>query len=158
MMRMATLRFGDRIGKEGKISLGASAVILDASRKKILLTRRTDNGRWCLPSGRMEPGESIEEACMREVLEETGLIVHLTRLVGIYSNPNILVEYADGNKIHVVSTCFEAAVEGGTLTTSDETTEFGYFTAEEIQRRDLMENQTERIADAFAQSPSPFLR
>ena len=155
---MATIRFGDRIGKEGRISLGAAAVIFDADKKKILLTKRTDNGRWCLPSGRMEPGESVEEACAREVLEESGLIVTLPRLIGIYSNPHQLIEYADGNKIHVVSATFEGVIEGGTLATSDETTDFGYFSGVEIAKMDVMENHRERIADAFTESPTPFLR
>ena len=155
---MALIRFGDRIGKEGRVSLGASAVIFDADRMKVLLTKRADNGRWCLPSGKMEPGESIEEACAREVLEETGLVVTLSRLIGLYSTPHQLIEYADGNKIQVVSGCFEGVVESGTLITSDETTDFGYFGAEEIAKMDVMENHLERIADAFAESPIPFLR
>lgn len=155
---MATIRFGERIGKEGRVSLGASALIFDADRKKILLTKRTDNGRWCLPSGRMEPGESIEEACTREVLEETGLVVTLPRLIGLYSNPHQLIEYADGNKIQVVSACFEGTVAGETLTTSDETTDFGYFSTDEIETMDVMENHRECIEDAFTQSNTPFLR
>ena len=103
---MAKIIYGDRVGKLGKISTGCSAVIFDDTKDKILLTRRADNNQWCLPSGRIESGESVTEACIREVLEETGLQVEIVKLISIYSNPNQLVEYSDGNRIHLISLCF----------------------------------------------------
>ena len=93
---MTKVVFGERIGREGKLRLGCSAVILDETRQKVLLTRRADNGQWCLPSGGMEPGESAAEACAREVREETGLHVRVVRLIGVYSDPNQLIIYPDG--------------------------------------------------------------
>ena len=66
------LIYGDRIGKLGEIVPACDAVIFDSTGDKVLLTRRTDNGRWCLPGGAMDPGESASECCAREVLEETG--------------------------------------------------------------------------------------
>jgi 8-oxo-dGTP pyrophosphatase MutT (NUDIX family) len=50
-------------------------MVFDEERTKVLLTRRTDNGRWCLPGGGIDSGESAAEACEREALEETGLVV-----------------------------------------------------------------------------------
>ena len=88
---MSMLNIGDRIGREGKLSPGASALIFDQSTGNVLLTRRQDNGRWCLPGGGMDPGESAAEACIREVFEETGLEVKVKRLVGIYTSPDILI-------------------------------------------------------------------
>ena len=90
---MAKIIEGERIGKLGRLALGCSATIFDSSRQKVLLTRRTDNGRWCLPGGRTESGESVIETCERETLEETGLEVRVVRLLGIYSSPHRLVEY-----------------------------------------------------------------
>jgi 8-oxo-dGTP pyrophosphatase MutT (NUDIX family) len=142
---MAKLIHGDRIGKRGVLRVGASSIIFDESRGKILLTKRTDNGRWCLPGGGMDPGESIEEACVREAYEETGLHVKVTRLVGVYTTPDLVVEYADGNVIHPVALSFEATVTGGEMGLSDETTDVGYFSVEEMGSLDLMENHIERI-------------
>ena len=88
---MSMLNIGDRIGREGKLSPGASALIFDQSTGNVLLTRRQDNGRWCLPGGGMDPGESAAEACIREVFEETGLEVKVKRLVGISTSPDILI-------------------------------------------------------------------
>ena len=90
---------GERVASQARLRPGASAIIFDSSREKVLLTRRSDNGRWCLPGGGMDPGESAEETCVREALEETGLQVRVTKLVGIYTSPNIMVEYADGNGV-----------------------------------------------------------
>jgi ADP-ribose pyrophosphatase YjhB (NUDIX family) len=150
--------YGERIGKQGKILVGCSAAIFDPAREKVLLTRRADNGKWCLPSGHMEAGESAVEACVREVKEETGLDVRIRRLVGIYTDPNRLLEYPDGNKFHLVALHFEAEVTGGELTLSDETTAYGYFTIPEIAEMDMLEIHRERIADAAAERVPAFMR
>lgn len=55
--------------------------------EQILLTQREDFEVWCMPGGQLDSNESIAQAAMREVYEETGLEVRLTRLVGIYSKP-----------------------------------------------------------------------
>ena len=68
--RMTQIIYGDRVGKQGKIRVGCSAIIFN-DEGRFLLTRRSDNGQWCLPSGGLEPGESLEETCIREVFEET---------------------------------------------------------------------------------------
>ena len=112
LSHMTKLIQGDRVGKQATLRPGASAIIFDDARQKVLLTRRADNGRWCLPGGGMDPGESVEEACIREVLEETGLEARVTKLVGVYTSPDIVIEYADGNRIQPVAFSFEAEVTG----------------------------------------------
>jgi 8-oxo-dGTP pyrophosphatase MutT (NUDIX family) len=154
---MTKVIFGERIGREGKLRLGCSAIIFDEN-KKILLTRRTDNGQWCLPGGAMEPGESAAEACAREVWEETGLRVRATRLVGVYSNPNQLVVYPDENKVHIVALSFEAEVIGGELGLSDETTDFGYFSLEEAAQMDIIGNHLQRVRDALLEEKAALIK
>src|SRR5687768_9481210 len=105
---MTQVIYGPRLGKEGKIRFGCSAIIFDEARTKVLLTRRADNGLWCAPGGGMEPGESAVEACEREVLEETSVTVRVKRLVGVYSNPDQLVIYPEGTKVQIVALSFEA--------------------------------------------------
>ncbi len=83
MPSVTTIHFGERIGKNGTIRLGCSAFIRNETKEKILLTKRADNGQWCMPGGAIDPGESVEEACVREIREETGLHARVTRLVGV---------------------------------------------------------------------------
>lgn len=155
---MSTLKFGERIGREGVLRPGASALIFDEARDRILLTRREDNGRWCLPGGGMDPGESAAEACVREVLEETGLEVKVTKLVGIYTSPDLLIEFPDGNKIQPVAFSFEVEITGGELGLSDETIDFGWYTVAEMEAMDTVENHVERIHDAVKNRPEAVFR
>jgi len=152
------LIYGDRIGKLGIIVTACDAVIFDSPGEKVLLTRRTDNGRWCLPGGAMDPGESASECCAREVLEETGLVVTVGRLIGVYSTPHRITEYADGNRKQALDLVFEAVRISGELSVSDETTKLGYFSPEQMKSMDVMELFHERVNDAFARQGQAFLR
>jgi ADP-ribose pyrophosphatase YjhB (NUDIX family) len=94
------------------------AVIRDG---QVLLTRRNDLPVWCLPGGGLDDGETLAEAAIRDVREETGLEVKLSRLVGVYSRPYWLHGGA-----HVI--LFAAQPVGGSLlTVTNETTGAGYF-------------------------------
>ena len=155
---MAQIMTGHRVGQNGAIRVGCSAVIFDKDREKILLTRREDNNQWCLPGGGMEPGEDASETCIREVEEETGLQVRIKRLIGVYTTPHELIVYRDGNKIQLVALCFEAEIVGGELRLSSETTEYGYFSYQEIQELDLLLNHTRRIEDAYSEKITTFIR
>lgn len=146
---MSQVLYGPRLGREGALRVGCSATIFDSSREKVLLTRRTDNGRWCLPGGGLESGESVAEACEREVWEETGLKVRVTRLIGVYSNPDQLIVYNDGNKAFMVVMSFEAEILSGELGLSNETTEFGYFSLVEMENMPMHGQHKNRVEDAL---------
>src|SRR5262245_31847676 len=154
---MTQILYGDRLGKEGKIRLGCSAVIFD-EQGRILLTKRADNGQWCMPGGGMDSGESATEACEREVREETGLKVRVKRLVGVYSYPDQLVIYADGHKAQIVALHFEVEVVGGELGLSNETSDFGYFAFHEMDKLELFARHKVRIMDTLTNQPEAFIR
>jgi ADP-ribose pyrophosphatase YjhB (NUDIX family) len=93
---------------------GVAAVVRDGEGR-VLLVRRADREVWALPMGRVEPGETVEEAVRREVREETGLAVRVVRLAGLYSHPEEQVfAYPDGEAVQFVTACFLCAPEGGT--------------------------------------------
>lgn len=64
---------------------GVTVAVL--AKGRVLLQLRADQPVWNLPGGLVESGESLAAAAIREVREETGLVVRPTRLVGVYSRP-----------------------------------------------------------------------
>lgn len=135
----------------------ASAVIFDR-RGRLLLQQRSDGGQWGLPGGSVEIGESLATAVVREVREETGLIVAPRRLIGVYSDPSLqVVRYPDGNVWHYVSCLFECVVRGGELTTCDETLALDWFLPSRLPPT-LLPNHRIRIRDARARRVAAFVR
>lgn len=150
---------------EDPTELGLSVSALVFRGHEILLMRRSDNGFWSLPGGFVEIGESVADALLREVFEETGYTVELGRLVGVYSDPKTqVVDYGrkkrarqdgqgdDGGdrRIHVVNLCFAArAIEAGEATTPEETLEIGFFDPRALPEP-LVPIQRVRIEDGLA--------
>ncbi len=100
----------------------------------ILLIKRTDFEVWCLPTGKVEQGESFAQAAIRETREETGLDVELTRLVGVYS---ILA-----SKVTMHAILFTAKPLDGFLRTQDgETLAVRYFMPDKIPDELIVEHQ-----------------
>jgi hypothetical protein len=80
------------------------------------------------------------------------------RLVGVYSNPNQLVIYPDGNKAHFVVMGFEAEIIGGELGLSNETTEAGFFSLKEIESMPMHGKHKERVEDAWLDQAEALIR
>ena len=108
-----------------------TAVVVDDTGD-LLLVHKTDNDLWALPGGGVDPGESVSEAVLREVLEETGMDVEVVRLSGVYTNPRHVMAYDDGEVRQQFSLCFVARLLGGTLTTSSETSEVAFVPPERL--------------------------
>ena len=114
-----------------KVRVGVAIVIRDG-QGKILLERRSDCGLWGLPGGRIDPGESISETVIREALEETGLVVEITCLLGVYSDPeDRIVSYSDG-VVQLVDIMLEARVLSGQMHLSEESLELKFFAPDEL--------------------------
>ncbi len=63
---------------------GAEALIVHED--KIMLIKRSDNGLWAVPGGLVEVGETLAEAAIRELWEETGISAQVTKLIGIFNS------------------------------------------------------------------------
>jgi ADP-ribose pyrophosphatase YjhB (NUDIX family) len=145
------------VGRALGVRASVSAVIFDR-RGRLLLQQRSDGEQWGLPGGSVEIGESVHDAVIREVREETGLHVTVRRLVGVYSDPALqVVRYPDGNVWHYVSVCFECAVRGGELTTCDETLALRYVSPARLPAT-LLPNHRIRIRDARRRRSAAFVR
>ncbi|MGH9121546.1 MAG: NUDIX domain-containing protein [Acidimicrobiales bacterium] len=134
----------------------ATAVVADEAGR-ILLERRVDNDLWALPGGVMEPGEMIAETAVREVREETGLEVEPTGLVGIYSDPNHIIEYADGEVRQQFSICFRTRLIGGQLRLDDESTELRWVEPSELDDLAIHPSIRLRIDHFLQNRPEPYV-
>ena len=134
----------------------ASVVVVDAEGR-ILLQRRRDNEMWALPGGVMELGESIADCARREVEEESGLVVDLTSIVGIYSDPKHVFSYDNGEVRQEFSICFRALVTGGDITISDESHEVQFFDAANIDALPMVDSIRKRVVDHL-ESLEPAIR
>jgi ADP-ribose pyrophosphatase YjhB (NUDIX family) len=102
----------------------AAGVIFPLNDGIVLVQRAIEPryGRWVFPGGYVDRGESLEAAALREVKEESGLDVRLTRLLGAYSYP--------GNAVIVI--VYAGEVTGGSLRTDDESLDIRSFAPAEI--------------------------
>lgn len=101
-----------------------SACTIPVMDGKVVMVRRAINpgkGLWVFPGGYMDADETVEQAAMRETLEEVGLTVRLTKLVGVYSY---------GTSVVVI--VYACEVVGGTLCIDGESLEVRAFGPEEI--------------------------
>lgn len=94
-----------------QVRAGVAAIVQDA-QGRVLLHRRRVGGGWAPPSGHVEPGESLQQALRREILEETGLAIRDSKLVGVYSDPDFqLVDFPDGSRVQFVTALFRCRTE-----------------------------------------------
>jgi len=112
------------------------------------MIRRTDNDLYSIPGGQVEPGETLTQAAVREVKEETGIDVEVTGLIGIYSNPNHVIAYDDGEVRQEFSICFRARVVGGDARTSGESSEVGWLNLGSLDDIDIHASIRLRISHA----------
>lgn len=122
----------DKLGNELLLVPSVAAVIKD-ERGRILLIERSDNGRWSLPAGGIDPGETPAQAIVREVQEETGLHVGPTRVIGVFSGEGFRHTYENGDRVEFLCVLFECEILGGMLEAVDgEAVGFCYFEVEDL--------------------------
>ena len=119
------------------INGGVYGVILN-EKNEILLIHRTDHDIWEIPGGKWEDGETPWDATIREVKEETGLIVEVVRIVSIGSRPS--------NQDLVFT--FQCKVIGGSMTQTPEADRIEYFSFENFPSN-IAPPKVARIKDAL---------
>ncbi len=136
-----------KIGNDLMLLPGVTAVVFN-ERGELLLQRRSDNGRWGILGGVMEPGDSPDGAILREIEEETGLRVTIDRLSGVYAEPS--VTYSNGDQAQYVTICFRCLAAAGQTPriTDDESLELTWFAADQLPA-DLIAKYRRNIADAL---------
>jgi ADP-ribose pyrophosphatase YjhB (NUDIX family) len=103
-------------------------VVVSNDRGEILLIRRSDNDNWALPGGAIDLGESLMQAAVREVKEETGIDCEITGLVGIFTDPKHIILYtSNGEARQEFSVVLTAVARAGMPTVSPESVDVRWF-------------------------------
>ncbi|MCG5462984.1 NUDIX domain-containing protein [Micromonospora sp. MED01] len=135
----------------------AVTVFVQDEQGRVLLIQRTDNGLWALPGGAQDFGEYIAEAAVRETREETGIVVEVTGVVGIYTNPNHVVEYSDGEVRQQFSICFRGRYMSGSPATSDESSAVRWVAHDELDELMIHPSMRLRIDTGFERRSEPYI-
>lgn len=132
------------------------AVVRDREGR-VLLIHKTDNDMWALPGGGHEIGESISDAVVREVKEETGYDVEVDRLTGTYSNPGHLMAYEDGEVRQQFSIAFTARLVGGEARLSSESKRVEWIRPDDIAALPMHPSMRLRLQHALEDREAPYV-
>lgn len=127
----------------------ASAVAILNSRNELLMLHRRDNGKWTMPGGTLEFGESMAECALREVKEESGLEVEIKDIIGTYTDPDIRVEYSDGEVRQEFTIVYYGAVNGYDVTLDEESNDYCWIALDKVLHLPLTDSQRRRLEDVI---------
>lgn len=146
----------ERAPKPNSLVAAAGVLAVDGAGR-LLLQRRRDTGDWAIPMGRMELGETPAQCAVRETLEETGVEVEVTGLLGIYSDPGYIVAYDDHDdpsKFGEVRQEFENTLigrpVGGAPAANEEASDVRWFVPEELEAARIHPRMRQQLADYLA--------
>jgi len=120
--------------------------------------KRAQSEYWSLPGGRLDIGESAQECCIRETLEETGLETRIVRLISVNTDPRSIIHYPDGNIFQSFVLCFEAEIVRGDLTESTESEAFRWCRREDLDQILVVPDSRQNILDAWEDQIEAFIR
>jgi ADP-ribose pyrophosphatase YjhB (NUDIX family) len=118
------------------------AVVTDGQGRLLMIKRGHEPGAglWSIPGGRIEPGETDAEALVREMSEETGLVVEVGRLIGSVRRPGL-----DGAVIDIRD--YAATVTGGTLRPGDDAADARWVEGADLDSLEITEGLIEALTD-----------
>lgn len=139
--------------------LPAVAAIAFNQQGEVLLQRRKDVGKWGLISGHVEFGESVTDAVLREIEEETAAKAAIKRFIGIYSSPLSQTYHYSDRTVQYVTSYFEVRLlqEIQPGFSNEETAELRYFPPQALPEELALVNPY-WLQDALDSTPVPFMR
>lgn len=139
--------------------VGAGIIVRRDRDQKVLLIKRKfppNEGRWSLPGGMVELGETPRDAATREVKEETGLKVVIEKLFDVGSD--IHFGSRSKPKYHFVLIDYVAKYTGGKVRLNQESSSYGWFSFAEMVGLDMSAGTTKVLKRFFRQDLSTNLR
>ena len=122
-----------KVGNDLLLLPSAAVVALDEQRRA-LFCLHADKRIWVTPGGLIEPGEQPAAAAARETLEETGLTVEITGILGVYGGEEMIIDYPNGDRAAYVGIVFRGKVTGGIMVPDgDETLDVRWLSQEELK-------------------------
>jgi 8-oxo-dGTP pyrophosphatase MutT (NUDIX family) len=119
-----------QIGHAPIILVGAAVLLL--RDEHLLLLHRSDNGYWGIPGGALEPGETLEEAVVRETREETGLSIDRLNMFGVFFGPELYYRYLNGDEVYNVSVVYRPDTWEGEIRLNKEHDQFFFFDLDQL--------------------------
>ena len=132
--------------QDARHSVSVAGVVIDNGGRALVIQRR-DNAHWEPPGGILERDETITDGLLREVEEETGLIVEPVALTGVYKNMNR----------GIVALVFRCRPIGGSLTENSEVAGFRWIRESDVSSI-MSEAYAIRILDAYRNDGAPVIR
>lgn len=123
-------------------SVSVAGIVVDEAGR-VLIVQRRDNGRWEPPGGVLELDETFEEGVVREVAEETGILVSVEQLTGVYKNMTR----------GIVALVYRCRPCQGAAHATDESSEVRWVSSDQIPGL-MTEAYAVRVLDAFNASPA----
>jgi len=127
----------------------AAAVAIQNDKAELLMLHRKDNGKWTLPGGTMEFGESITECALREVKEECGLDVTIKGVIDTYTDPQIRIAYSDGEVRQEFTILYYGETEGYDVILDDESSNYQWVDLDRVLDLPMADSQKRRVEDAI---------
>ncbi len=128
------------------------AIIVRNEEGEVLLTKDAGFDEWFPPGGGVEPDESPRDAAIREMREETGLVVEPIRILGVYGGKEFRVKYRNGDIVSYVTTVFECEVTSGKMAPDhDEVLDVRFFSKAEVDSMPISQMARIILHDAFNQ-------
>jgi 8-oxo-dGTP diphosphatase len=115
--------------KSSEQILPAVAAAIFNTQGEVLLQKRKDVNKWCVISGHVEFGETVEDAILREIKEETGIDAIVIRFIGVYSSAGSQTYHYENRTVQYVTLYFEARLTEAILPgfSNNETQELKFF-------------------------------
>jgi 8-oxo-dGTP pyrophosphatase MutT (NUDIX family) len=148
--------FHDPDAPVARALLAAAFAVVHDGPGRVLLVRRADDGLWELPGGRIDVGETVSAAAIREVAEETGLQVRVESLVGVYSDPAHRLAYPGEGVYQQLAICLRARPrdEQPLRPGADEIAEARWFPPPATAELAMHPTMRVRLSDALRRPPA----